>query len=52
MGKYVGYVLILMVILVALEYFEVVDVPFLELPDYSGGQKEMLDKTEEMMKKF
>ncbi len=33
MGKYIGYLLIILVILFALEYFQIVDIPYFDLPD-------------------
>ena len=35
MGKYVAYFLIFLVIIIALEYFQIVDVPFFDLPELS-----------------
>jgi hypothetical protein len=48
-GKYFGYLLLLLLILLALEWFQVVDVPFLEIPDYMGGKSEMVNSTEQVL---
>jgi hypothetical protein len=48
-GKYLAYVLIILAILFALELFEIVDIPFLEIPDFLSGKKAMIDKTPEAL---
>ena len=45
MGKYIGFALILFLILAILEWFKIVDIPFLELSDFTAGKKEMIYKT-------
>ena len=45
MGKYVAYVIIILLVLFGLEFFEVVDIPFLEIPDYLSGKEKMVDGT-------
>jgi hypothetical protein len=52
MGKYVAYALVVLSILFALEWLEIVDIPFLEIPDFTGGKEEMIDKTKDTMKSF
>lgn len=49
MGKYIGYVIIILVILFALEWFQIVDVPYFEIPDYTTGKKVMIDSTEKAL---
>ena len=51
MGKYIAYFLIFLVIIIALEYFQIVDVPFFDLPDISAKGKLIHDKSEENMKR-
>jgi len=51
MGKYVGYFLIIGLIIFALEYFEIVDVPGFDLPDLSTKGEMIHDKSEENMKR-
>jgi hypothetical protein len=46
MGKYIGYLILLLLILFALEWFHVVDIPYLEIPDYTKGEHQMIDSTE------
>ena len=50
MGKYIGYALIVLVILFALEWFEVVDVPILEIPDLTSSKETIIEKSEDMVK--
>lgn len=46
MGKYVGYTILVIATLFVLEFFQIVDVPFLEIPDYLSGKKGMVESTE------
>ena len=45
MGKYIIYGIIILLVLFILEYFQIVDVPFLEIPDFTSGKEEMMHKT-------
>ena len=49
MGKYVGYVILLLIVLFAVEYFGIIDIPFFDIPDYFSGKENMIDKTEDAM---
>ena len=51
MGKYLSYVLGILLILLALEYFQIVDVPYLELPDFQTKGEEYREKSEDNMKR-
>ena len=51
MGKYVAYFLIFLVIIIALEYFQIVDVPFFDLPDLSVKGEMIHDKSLDNMKR-
>jgi hypothetical protein len=46
MGKYIAYAIIILLVLFALEWFEIVDIPFLEIPDYLSGKEELINKTD------
>lgn len=50
MGKYLGYTILIIVILFFLEWFQIVDVPFLEIPNYLSGKKDMIESTEGVLK--
>ena len=52
MGKYVGYVILILIILLAVEYFGIVDIPYFDIPDYFSGKEDMMDKTEKAMKQL
>jgi len=47
MGKYIIYGIIILLVLFILEYFQIVDVPFLEIPDFTSGKEKMIHKTAE-----
>ena len=52
MGKYVGYVILILVVLFAVEYFGIFDIPFFDIPDYLSGKEGMMDKTEKAMEQL
>jgi hypothetical protein len=52
MGKYIGYVLLIIVVVFLLEWFEVVDVPFFEIPDFFSGKKDVVDSTKDVLDKM
>ena len=45
MIKYVGLAFVIIFALFFLESFGIIDVPFLEIKDFTAGKKEMLEKT-------
>ena len=49
MGKYIVYAIIVFLILLILEWLKIVDIPFLEIPDFTAGKKEMIYKTKEAL---
>ena len=49
MGKYIGYTLVVLVALFLLEWLQIVDIPFVELPDLSAKQEMILEKSEDNM---
>jgi hypothetical protein len=51
MGKYIIYGIIILLALFILEYFQIVDVPFLEIPDFTSGKEKMIHKTTEAIDK-
>jgi hypothetical protein len=51
MLKYVGLAIIIVIALFFLEWFAIVDVPFLEIRDFTAGKKAMLGKTIEAIEK-
>jgi hypothetical protein len=51
MGKYIGYTLLIIVVVIALEYLQIVDVPYLEISDFTSGKKDMIYSTEDVLEK-
>jgi hypothetical protein len=51
MGKYVAYFLCIVAALIALEYFEIVDVPGFDLPDLQTKGEMIHEKSEDNMKR-
>jgi hypothetical protein len=50
MGKYLAYATLVITILFLLEWFQIVDVPYFNIPDYLSGKKEMIESTEGVLK--
>ena len=51
MGKYIGYALVVATALFLLEWFEIVDVPFVDLPELAQQQQEVIEKSEDNMRR-
>ena len=47
MGKYVIWVVIIVIAVLAVEWFGLIDIPYLDLPDFTGGKQELIHKTTE-----
>jgi len=47
MGKIVIYNVIVLITLFFLEFFQLIDIPYLEIPDYLSTKKERFQETEE-----
>jgi hypothetical protein len=52
MGKYIGYTILIIGVIFALEWFQIVDVPFFEIPDLLSGKKEMIHSTEDVLEQM
>ena len=52
MGKFVGYFVIVVVILFLLEWFQIVDIPFIDLQDYLSNKEVMVDKTQNALEQL
>jgi hypothetical protein len=46
MGKYIGYAILILFVLFAVEFFGIVDIPYFDIPDYLSGKDAMVGKTE------
>jgi hypothetical protein len=49
MGKYIGLAMMFVLIILILEWFQIVDIPYLELQDFTAGKKRMYNKTIEAL---
>ena len=49
MGKYIGYAIVIIVVIFVLEWSQIVDVPFFEIPDYTSGKNDMIHSTEDVL---
>ncbi|MFZ0614328.1 MAG: hypothetical protein WAM73_18945 [Desulfobacterales bacterium] len=45
MARYFGYAVCVLVALLFLEWFQIIDVPFLDIPDFTSGKKVLLEKS-------
>jgi hypothetical protein len=52
MKKIIVYAVLIIIVLFALEWFQIVDVPFLDIPDFLAGKKEMIDSTKDVLKEM
>jgi len=52
MGKYIGYSILILVVIFVLEWFQIVDVPFFEIPDFTSGKKNMIHSTEGVLEQM
>ena len=52
MGKYIGYVILILIVLCAVEFFGIVDIPYFDIPNYFSGKEDMIDKTEKAMEQL
>ena len=51
MGKYIGYFLIILVIIFVLEFFQIVDIPYFDLPDLQTKGEQIKAKSEDNMQR-
>jgi hypothetical protein len=48
-GKYIGYAILIIVVIFVLEWLQIVDVPFFKIPDFMLGKKDMVHSTEDIL---
>lgn len=51
MAKYFFYLFLIFAVIFALEFFKIVDVPYLEIPDLVSGTEEILKKSSDQVDK-
>jgi hypothetical protein len=52
MGKYLGYAILIIGVIFVLEWFQIVDVPFFEIPDFMSAKKHMIHSTENVLEQM
>ncbi len=52
MGKYIVYGLIIFIVVFALNFFNVINVPFLDMPDFMTTKEETVTKTDNTIKEL
>ena len=52
MGKFIGYAFMIFALLFALEWFQIFDVPYFEIPDYTGGKDNMVGATQDSLEQL
>lgn len=50
MGKYFIYAVIILVALFILNWFEIVNIPWLDIPDFTGTKQEMISNSHDAVK--
>ena len=48
MGKYVIWFIIIVIALLAVEWFGFIDIPYLDLPDFTSSKQDLIHKTTEV----
>jgi hypothetical protein len=51
-GKYIGYAILIIGVIIVLEWFQIVDVPFFKIPDFMSGKKDMIHSTEDVLEQM
>ncbi len=51
-GKYIGYAILIIAAIFVLEWFQIVDVPFFEIPDFMSGKKDLINSTKDVLEKM
>lgn len=49
-GKYIIYGVVIFIALFVLNWFEVIDIPFLDVPDFTESKHEMMTKSQDSLK--
>lgn len=50
MGKYFIYGVVILVALFILNWFEIVNIPWMDIPDFTGTKKEMIYESHDAVK--
>ena len=49
MGKYIVYIVCLLVVIFLLEWFRIVDIPYFDLPNYTDNKEVLYQKSSDTM---
>jgi len=49
-GKYVAYTFVVLLILFALNWFQIVHIPFLDVPDFTGDKRDTIHRSEQVVR--
>ena len=49
MGKFIGYALLILLILFIVEWFQIFDIPYFEIPNYTAEKKGMIESTQKSL---
>ena len=52
MGKYFGGLIIIVVALFGLEWFGIIDIPYVDLPGLTAGKQELMHQTQDTLVKM
>ncbi len=52
MGKYILYILVIVIALFILNWFKIIHIPFLDVPDITMDKQESIHKTEDTLEKM
>jgi hypothetical protein len=52
MGKYIIYAVMIFIALFALNFFKIIDIPFLDVPDITDNKQESITRSQDTLKKL
>ena len=50
MGKYIIYAVIIFIVLFILNWFKVINIPLLDMPNFTGAKQESIHKSQDIVK--
>jgi hypothetical protein len=52
MGKYIIYAVMIFIVLFALNFFKIIDIPFLDVPDITDDKQESITRSQDALKQL
>jgi hypothetical protein len=49
-GKYVAYALVVLLVLFALNWFDIVHIPFMDVPDLTAAKHDLMNQSDEVVR--